>query len=257
VISLLSKFRDYYYALYPGKHHEYYCKLNEIEFLYTTNRKDDLFRIAKRNRLLSFEPTSLLMWQKGCSTGGIAIDIGAYTGIYTVTAILSGADQIYTFEPNLVISNFLEKNIKMNVDGAKVVLRKIALGSEIGEGELLAPKNRLYRFGNSTGSGIQLATATNNRDLGAWQKFAEIKISTLDLEVPEIDHPSVKMIKIDVEGFEMEVLRGAKKILSSSNPTVIVEALTQDNKREILIFMSMLKYSLICEAEKNLIFKKS
>ena len=257
VFSFLSKFRDYYYALYPGIHHEYNCNLNGVTFHYLTNRKDDLFRLAKKNRLLSFEPDSLYIWQKGCSAGGVAIDVGAYTGIYTITGILSGADKMYSFEPNLQIGDFFRENVEKNRVTGKVEFRTIALGSEIGVGELLAPKNRIHKFGNSTGSGIQLSTAVNDRDLLLWRKLANINISTLDLEVSPDDQKNVTMIKIDVEGFEMEVLQGAKSILLKNSPVVIIEALTQGNKNDITDYMSSLKYSLIRAAEKNLVFSKS
>jgi FkbM family methyltransferase len=257
MISFLSKFRDYYYLLYPGEHHEYKCELNEVTFLYSTNRKDDLFRAAKKNKLLSFEPKSLQIWQARCSNGGIAVDIGAYTGIYTVTAILSGADKIYSFEPNLEISDFFIKNVTKNLVADKVIFRNIALGSVVGVGNLLAPKNRIHKSGNYTGSGVQLSTAINNRDLTLWQKLVQTEISTLDLEISQKDQTNIKVIKIDVEGFEIEVLRGAKRILSKNSPTVIVEALTQSNRDEISFFMSELNYSLIHSAEKNLIFSKS
>lgn len=257
VLSSLSKFRDFYYALYPGIHHEYDCNLNGVTFQYLTNRKDDLFRLAKKNRLLGFEPDSLQIWQKGCRAGGVAIDVGAYTGIYTITGILSGANKMYSFEPNLEISDFFSKNVEKNRVADKVEFRNIALGSEIGIGELLAPKNRIHKFGNATGSGIQLSTAENDRDLLLWRKLAKINISTLDLEVSPDDQRNVTMIKIDVEGFEMEVLQGAKSILSKNSPVVIIEALTERNKKEITVYMSSLKYFLLRGAEKNLVFSKS
>ena len=51
------------------------------------------------------------------------------------------------------------------------------------------------------------------------------------------------MIKIDVEGFEKDILEGSKDILLRDRPVILTEALTSENLLEQAIIMSSVNYS--------------
>ena len=79
--------------------------------------------------------------------------------------------------------------------------------------------------------------------VGTTKDFSAKGISTLDERMNEVEKV-VKFLKIDVEGFELEVLEGAKNLLSSSNaPIICVEYFIErekDEKNTIYNFIKMI-----------------
>ena len=127
------------------------------------------------------------------------IDVGAHIG--TISIPLSRlAKKVYAFEPNGSSFGMLERNIAEN-KATNIVARRCALGASEREGHVAEAKH----LGGSTistgGSGDR------------------IEIHTLDTLVTE----PVSLIKIDVEGMEIEVLEGARRIIAESRPVVFFE----------------------------------
>lgn len=123
------------------------CQINELNFRYHTNRQDALFREVLVSRLTNFEKESIRYWTSALTNGGVSIDIGAYTGIYSILAGKAGADFTYCFEPNQRIAKFLMKNLQINGLTKSVSHVNKALGSFITEKNMLIPKTRIYRLG--------------------------------------------------------------------------------------------------------------
>jgi FkbM family methyltransferase len=83
-------------------------------------------------------------------------------------------------------------------------------------------------------------------------KFVEVNANTLDclLQLNEIRQEEVNWIKIDVEGAEFEVLKGATNVLSKSKDiALLIEVHGLDNYRPILEFVS--SYNFKIEFEKS------
>ena len=230
------------------------CQINELNFRYHTNRQDNLFREALVSRLTNFEKESIRYWTSALTNGGVSIDIGAYTGIYSILAGKAGADFTYCFEPNQRIAKFLMKNLQINGLTESVSYLNKALCSFITEKNMLVPKTRIYRLGKKTGSGAQIEDANSYRNLNKWVPLAKISISTLDLELSHLKANSVKAIKIDVEGYELEVLKGAKKILEINKPLLIIESLNENSEKEIIDFLRLYGYELLLKDGHNLVF---
>lgn len=131
-------------------------------------------------------------------------DVGANIGSYTILA--SGVCQARSvaFEPDPGTFRALVRNIALNELGGLVTCRECALGSEQGTTDFtigLDTENRVPRE-------LGLATRT-------------VTLDTLDHAVPE--RPPA-LIKLDVEGFESEVLRGAARTLVAPDlKAVIIE----------------------------------
>ncbi len=121
--------------------------------------------------------------------GDVFFDVGSNIGAYSVLA--SGVNKAYSiaFEPEPATCSLLKRNIALNKLDSYVEIHQLALGAKIQSVQLTAEK------------GIQNHILTSNKDRGI-----EIEMSTLDKF--GLDKPPI-LIKLDVEGFETEVIDGA------------------------------------------------
>ncbi len=138
------------------------------------------------------------------------VDIGAHSGVTSIRAA-SHAPQgnVFAFEPASSQYNRLCKNISLN-PGLNVFPVKKALGHEVSTG-------KLYEV-NPNNLGM-------NRILNAAHElpFEWIEISTLDLEMEKFSAPKIDLIKIDAEGFELNVLKGARNTIERDHPIMVIE----------------------------------
>jgi FkbM family methyltransferase len=201
-----------------------------------------------------YENGSLLYWQEHCKNG-IAIDIGAYTGIYSIVASVSGAAKVYGFEPNKFSREQFVKNVHAN-NASNINVNVNALGSLDGNDFLMMPKIRFHLRARRNGSGVQLGSSPIERDLTRWQKGQDVIVSTLDSQIPKHLHEKIKVIKIDVEGSELQVLMGATQILAKSESKLIIESLDNSTTRSIVHFLQEFSYKHVTSLSKNLIFEK-
>jgi FkbM family methyltransferase len=142
--------------------------------------------------------------------GSVFIDAGANIGLMSLYAASKVGKQgkVFAFEPFPKIYDRLLANIKLN-EFNQIQSFPVALGSKAGEG-LLYP-NTKYNPGAS--SLIQ----TNAGGDGV-----RVPVDVLDKIVS--DNQLVDVLKIDVEGFELEVLKGAQSLLKRETaPALIVE----------------------------------
>ena len=149
------------------------------------------------------------------------LDIGANIG--QVSVLLSkqvGSEgKVYSFEPNPELYDCLNKVIERN-KLLNVSLYPVALGRTEGNLNLRIPK-----INRGKGSLIR-HTEANNEDVDV----VNVPVQTLSKVLEDELIESIKLIKIDVEGFEAEVLDGAHKILDSIRPQSI---LFEFNKSQI------------------------
>jgi FkbM family methyltransferase len=139
-----------------------------------------------------------------------AIDVGANIGLITValaTVIRSG--MIYSFEPSPKAFPALTETLKANRVGNA---RTFQLA--------LAEREDTFGFSDNPLS----AAASHLRDASSLDAATtEVRATTLDAFVDRERIPRVDFIKIDVEGFEQEVLKGAARTLRDHRPNVFLE----------------------------------
>ncbi len=132
-------------------------------------------------------------------------DIGANVGTYTILASAQVGAKTIAFEPSPSTFKWLEKNIQVNLINQKVKAFQIGLGEKKGT----------LCFTN--------AYDAENHVMSQWEKeenTIEINIESFDdLCFPE---QIPNMVKIDVEGFESEVLKGMKSSLTDIKLNVII-----------------------------------
>lgn len=129
-------------------------------------------------------------------------DIGANAGAYSILACQHSQAQVHAFEPHPVIFKHLKRNILIQNNTNNIILHNFALGDTIGQVEITA----------------ELDTENHiTKDSGNDNIHVEIKtIDSLNINL----NPTI--IKIDVEGYEWNVLQGANKIIQNSDLKAII-----------------------------------
>jgi FkbM family methyltransferase len=135
----------------------------------------------------------------------VSLDIGAHKGAYAY-ALLGHSQAVHAFEPNPKMFDVLQSWAR-----GRVTLHPLALSNVSGEADLLVPKRR----NGYSNQGSSLSAVKVQGDHGT------VRVQTRRLDDCGIDN--VGFIKIDVEGFEKEVLEGARAILARDRPNLLVE----------------------------------
>ena len=169
-------------------------------------------------------------------TGMTFIDVGAHVGITSLIAEkFCPSATIVAIEALPVVAERLELNIKMN--NSKIHVVRKALGAEV-------KRSSFYHYGgipSSSGFILEpIITADSAKDIFA----SDIDITTLDLFWSDSNLKSIDIMKIDVEGYEYEVLVGSTEILKSQGPVVIFESTNLIKLSEISAFLTSLGYTV-------------
>jgi len=144
--------------------------------------------------------------------GELFLDIGANVGSYTVLASGICRAKTWAFEPDPDTSRHLRRNIMVNKLDALVTVHECALGAEQGE------------------VGFTVGLDTVNRIAGANDKrIRTVRLERLDSVIAD-SQPI--MLKVDVEGAEEGVLKGAAALLASPCLKVIeLETVTSESAK--------------------------
>ncbi|MEN2976140.1 FkbM family methyltransferase [Tistrella arctica] len=145
-----------------------------------------------------------------------AYDIGANHGSYTAP-MLHAAGRVVAFEPNPTLGTVLKTRFGRELREGKLVLMAMALGDADGEAVLHVPE---------AGSGLASIKADAVESVATPAMLhITVAIRRLDDLAVEIGRKRrVAFIKIDVEGFEGTVLRGALATLREQRPSLLIEA---------------------------------
>lgn len=157
-----------------------------------------------------FDPEAKLVSYLGIEP--VVLDIGANTGFYsTVLEDVVGPASLYIFEPLPHLATYLKEKFR------NAHIFDLAVSDHEGEANIRIP----YIDGNRFDTRATLNTHSEQNQTG----FDEvtIRLSTLDKIVKQLQLESVGLVKIDVEGHELELLNGGVETLSRFKPLVLIE----------------------------------
>lgn len=147
---------------------------------------------------------------RAVETGHVVADVGAYRGEYTVVAALRAgrSGRVAAFEPTAENIPYIERNCRLNGVHELVEIVPLAAGDRAG--------TVTFFLAGASSTNSMIAGATQ----GDHPQQRIVGVTTLDAFFAESKLPDV--VKIDVEGAEWRVLRGAERIVRS-NATIFVE----------------------------------
>lgn len=160
-----------------------------------------------RSETRAGEPELALLDRLTPGRDGTAVDVGANRGIYSY-ALSKLYSRVLAFEPNPELASFARGKLPSNVE-----LHEVAVGARDDRKLLHIPHD-------GKGNTLHLVASLIPRDdVQAHQ--VSVAVRSLD----SFDMQSVRFIKIDVEGAELDVLDGAARILERDRPVLLVELL--------------------------------
>lgn len=178
----------------------------------------------------------------------VVLDIGANMGAFTIPCasfLSKNNGQIIAFEPQRTIFHQLCGNIFLNrLDN--VIAHNKAVGSSLGE--ISIPIPNYTNFVNVGGFSLEEKFRVLNGTQGSMSNSSEM-IGTISLDSFKPPKP-VALIKLDVEGFELEVIKGGVNFLKENNyPPIIFEVWNEDwfenERNELLALIESLGYEII------------
>lgn len=160
-----------------------------------------------------YEPEVREALQHLLQSGDTFIDCGANIGYFSIEAghLVGPQGQVIAIEANPVTYKLLERNLHINHLGQPV---HCALTSQAGEVELFMPDD---------GGDVYSSLKTGGLVQGSSIQSFKVQGRTLDDVVKELSLTRVDVVKIDIEGAELDVLRSAPYLLSTLRPIVITE----------------------------------
>jgi FkbM family methyltransferase len=152
----------------------------------------------------------------GLNLNGMTVyDVGAFQGLLTLF-FAAHAKTVVCFEPNSHNRKRLIENLALN-RVKNVDVRPFGVGS----------RHESRRMVGSPlmpgGASVDAKAVEELLRTGMGTVVEEIAIITLDEEIPEAKLPAPDFIKIDIEGWEIEALRGARRTLESYKPALFLE----------------------------------
>jgi FkbM family methyltransferase len=158
----------------------------------------------------TYEEGTLDVLRRCLNEGDVFFDVGANIGLMTLLAAqrVGESGAVHAFEPNPEVAGVLRRNVAINAF-KNVHVHEHALGSH--ESTEVLYGNREISVGSAS-----LIKPEHTDDPGV-----QVNVSTLDTFISTHGIPPIKMMKIDVEGWEYEVLRGGERLLKSPDAPIL------------------------------------
>jgi len=156
--------------------------------------------------------------------GDIVIDVGAYYGDSSIYWAKKYKCIVYAYEPLLDVYNIFLKNIKLNGLEGRVIPYNIALGK---------------------GGKVSFDRETNMMTKNTIGDIIETK------KLDDFSFPALNLLKIDTEGFELDVLEGALATINKFKPKIILEVHSKKLKKECIEILKPLGYNKIIYGRKE------
>lgn len=161
-----------------------------------------------------YEPDALRLATSLVGPGDVALDVGAHIGYFAVhlAHAVGPAGAVYAFEPLDRNAALLERSVAENRFEDRLTLVRAAVADRTGDATLRFARETL----NTGGAHIGDAALPGQEGLDA------VRVRTVCLDEADLRRP-VRLIKMDVEGAEPLVVRGAERLLAADRPYILTE----------------------------------
>ncbi len=160
-------------------------------------------------------------------------DIGANYGTHSLL-FLSHHVEVISFEPNLSCQSYFREACALN--GFTPTLHQIALGKQRTRTELLYPEKETW-----LGSTDAAAVESMRHQSGIVRQ--PVDVVPLD-EFENLFAGKRALVKIDAEGYELEILGGAERVLRQHRPVILFEAPRERGISPVVAFLRARRYRL-------------
>ena len=202
----------------------------------------------------TYEKSTCILLEKSLSKTKTPsfIDVGANIGLISLYMLKKVPDtKIYAFEPSPHQYGLFNKTIKENDLSDKIKLYDLALSDKEGH---------VPFFAHDTG-----CPADGFKDTGRGGSGRSIQVNTTKIDSwwKEQGNPKIDLIKVDTEGSELMVFKGAREMLQECNPDIFFEMQDINYKfyeysyKDILTFLKDLGYSVYTETGIELDFENT
>jgi FkbM family methyltransferase len=211
-------------------------------FHYFCEAGDRLGHVLHWRGLHEWESETLALFIPIVKQGRAFIDVGAYTGVYSLIACAANPNvNVIAIEPVPKTFDVLRKNVHLNGFQGRCQLMAIAVGECKEHGRMYLPSNEKFP---SMACLVANAAETSSN-------YIDVEVYTLD----DIcgDRDDVDLIKIDVEGRELDVLKGMRRVMSKCRPAIIIEVLQEAPTVELQDLLTAFGYIFFVISKTGLI----
>lgn len=216
-VDIQLRKKDYIVSIKNSKFYLPYIKTDEIQK--TIYQRKDYMEGYNLNNICK-------IWKSGAiedkMKDSAVLDIGANIGNHTLYFLNEcNANFVYCFEPADDTFQILKRNICINHLEERVCLMNVGVGSTSGEARIKSRREKdtgYTKLETSKGGGITIVA----------------------IDELQIKH-KIGFVKIDVEGFELDVIKGMVNILKRDKPFIMIEV-WDNNLNEISRILSKIGY---------------
>ncbi len=168
--------------------------------------------------------------------GDTAVDVGGNKGAYTywLRKAVGDTGRVFVFEPQPALARYLE-SVVAAMKWANVTVGDCALSDSVGTATLHVPGEK-----DSPGASLEPVAAE-----GGVSNLHQCRVDTLDRQLQNAGR--VALLKVDVEGHELNVFRGGVQTIERHRPVIIFECearhLSRNTMQDVFGFLKGLGYS--------------
>tara|TARA_R110001592_G_scaffold89458_5_gene263127 strand:- start:2703 stop:3581 length:879 start_codon:yes stop_codon:yes gene_type:complete len=225
---------------------KFYIKRNDIHYEICLGEHIDWYIFY------GFKDVSKLILYNNIRKGNLVIDIGSNVGevLMNISKIVGENGFVHGFEPDQENFNRLSKNLSLNK------FKNIKINNK--------------GLSNEKAFGCTEINNLRNKGMNGVSQVSSSKINETYFELIELDDyinneniTQIDLIKIDVEGFETNVIKGAQKSLSKHQPTLFIELDDNNlkkngsNAKELILLLEKFNYVIINIITRNIITSKT
>lgn len=203
----------------------------------------------RANSLYSKEKDTICWIDKFGGKKKIFFDIGSNIGLYSLYCSMLYKNKVFAFEPQYKNVALLEKNIKINKLEKFITILPYPIYSKNKLNFLLSDKNNL------TGSASSTFIKKENIKSRSYDNRLALSFA-IDFLVEKLLIPKPNMIKIDVDGNEIDVIKGAIKTINSKYcKTILIESFNPKTDKYVKSILQK-KFDLYSDSGINKIYVK-